>query len=223
MEPQDFEYVWKYFDTNNSGDISVDEFLLGIRGNLNQIRMKAVQDAYQKIDRDQSGDISLNEIEALYDVTNHPKVVRGEWSRREALIDFLQQWDGNTDGSVSREEFIDFFKDVSLGVEENRDFIETIRNIFPTLAPPRMQTPPDPLADRPGRTPDPAAEGKAGRERRRASQSPNKPSSPKKAPTPKQVREVQERAADIDMVRNITTPSTGQRPGTGGGGLVVEG
>ena len=42
MDKQDFEYVWHYFDTNRSGDISVDEFLTGIRGNLNHVRMKAV-------------------------------------------------------------------------------------------------------------------------------------------------------------------------------------
>ena len=148
----------------------------------------------------------MTEIEALYDVTHHPKVVSGEWSRREALHDFLQQWDANTDGTVTREEFIDYFKDISLGIEDNAQFIECIRNIFPTLAPPPLPTPRvdgDPLG-RPGRTPDPAAEGKLAREARRSSQG----SASRKVPTPK---EVAERAADIDMVRNIKTPSTAQR------------
>ena len=119
-------------------------------------------------------------------MTHHPKVVSGEWSRREALHDFLQQWDANTDGTVTREEFIDYFKDISLGIEDNAQFIECIRNIFPTLAPPPLPTPRvdgDPLG-RPGRTPDPAAEGKLAREARRSSQG----SASRKVPTPKEKR-----------------------------------
>ena len=200
MDKQDFDHVWAYFDTDDSGDISVDEFLTGIRGNLNHRRMKAVTEAYEKLDRDSSGDISLNEIESHYDVTHHPKVMSGEWSRKEALEDFLKQWDANADASVSKEEFIDFFKDVSLGIDENEDFIKCMRNIFPTLAPPVDTTWVTPRED-----------GFVGEI---VTRTPEKSS---KVLTPKEVRE---RAADIDAVRNIKTPTTGQRSSSRGGGQV---
>lgn len=136
MDDQDFSHVWDYFDKDGSGAISVAEFLHGIRGNLNNRRLNAVLEAFEKIDRDSTGQISMNEIEALYDVSHHPKVLTGEWSRKDALADFLQQWDRDTNGEVSKEEFLDYFKDISLGIEADEEFLHTMRDIFPAIAPP---------------------------------------------------------------------------------------
>jgi len=184
MDVQDFDHVWRYFDKDESGAISVAEFLHGIRGNLGKHRLNAVLEAFAKVDRDSTGQISINEIEALYDVSHHPKVVTGEWSRDDALHDFLKQWDADTNGEVSKEEFLDYFKDVSLGTENDAQFMDAIRDIFPTLAPPanemRSNAPspllsPSPSAQRrssAGNTPDVASlsSGRLARARRRLEQ-----------------------------------------------------
>jgi len=158
MDEQDFEHVWRYFDEDNSGAITIAEFLYGIRGNLNKTRLNAVIEAYEKIDRDSSGLISLNEIEALYDVSNHPKVLSGEWSRREALTDFLKQWDADNSAEVTKEEFLDYFKDVSLGMPDDEDFLRAMHHIFPSIAPPGQAFESPPRKSSPQKAASPASQ-----------------------------------------------------------------
>ena len=62
LSPSEFERIFKYFDKNNDGKISYDEFLRGIRGDMNQRRLALVKLAYNKLDRDHSGMVDLNDI-----------------------------------------------------------------------------------------------------------------------------------------------------------------
>jgi len=211
MDNQDFDYVWNYFDTDGSGEIDVSEFLHGIRGNLNKHRLKMVVEAFEKIDRDTTGQISLNEIEALYDVSHHPKVTTGEWSRKDALRDFLHQWDADENGEVSKDEFVDYFKDVSLGIGGNEEFSQVMRDIFPTLAPPEIVFRSSPnSASRPprssaGNTPDSSAlhPGRLARARSRSSS---------QASAQKAQYSEQEVQSDMAAVRDIRTPASAAKP-----------
>lgn len=42
LSPSEFERIFKYFDRNNSGTISYDEFIRGIRGEINDRRKNMV-------------------------------------------------------------------------------------------------------------------------------------------------------------------------------------
>ena len=48
-----------------------------------------VQRAFEKLDKDKSGNITVEDLHGVYDVTQHPKVVSGEWTEDEALGAFL--------------------------------------------------------------------------------------------------------------------------------------
>jgi Ca2+-binding EF-hand superfamily protein len=47
--------IVKHFDTNKDGQLSFDEFLRAIRGNLNERRRQMVHQAYSVLDKDGSG------------------------------------------------------------------------------------------------------------------------------------------------------------------------
>jgi Ca2+-binding EF-hand superfamily protein len=66
--------IVKYFDTNKDGKISFDEFLRAIRGDLNPSRLKMVHLAYNVLDKDGSGQVTLDDIRIAYDVSCHPDV-----------------------------------------------------------------------------------------------------------------------------------------------------
>ena len=66
--------IVKYFDTNNDGKISFDEFLRAIRGDLNEARRRMVHLAYGVLDKDGSGQVNLDDIKIAYDVSYHPDV-----------------------------------------------------------------------------------------------------------------------------------------------------
>ena len=64
----------KHFDTNKDGKISFDEFLRAVRGELNPHRLKFVHMAYDKLDKNGDGTVTLDDIKMAYDVSYHPDV-----------------------------------------------------------------------------------------------------------------------------------------------------
>ena len=103
MSPSEFERIFKYFDKNNDGKISFDEFLRGVRGDLNDFRRKLVGQAYAKLDVTGDGVVNLDDLAALYDVSFHPKFKSGEMSKTDILTEFMQQWETvHVDGKVTR-------------------------------------------------------------------------------------------------------------------------
>lgn len=59
---QEVNAIVKYFDSNRDGKISFDEFLRAIRGDLNEHRRKMVHLAYGVLDKDGSGQVTLEDI-----------------------------------------------------------------------------------------------------------------------------------------------------------------
>ena len=131
LSPSEFERIFKYFDKNNDGKISYDEFLRGVRGDLNDFRRKFVDMAFDKLDKTGDGIVNLADLENTYDVSFHPKYKSGEMSKKEILTEFMAQWDTlKKDGTVTREEFYDYFADVSASIDEDEYFELMIRNAW---------------------------------------------------------------------------------------------
>lgn len=70
--------VFSAFDLNRDGTIDYDEFLRIIRGDLTPQRLKLVQLAFKKLDRDGSGIVDINDIRGVYNATKHPDVISGK-------------------------------------------------------------------------------------------------------------------------------------------------
>lgn len=51
LSPAEYERLFKYFDRNNDGRLDYDEFLRGIRGDLNDRRRGLVHLAFKKLDK----------------------------------------------------------------------------------------------------------------------------------------------------------------------------
>ena len=47
--------IFEIFDHNHDGVLNVDEFLMAIRGELNEVRRGLVEKAFRKIDKDGNG------------------------------------------------------------------------------------------------------------------------------------------------------------------------
>jgi len=81
----EFDRLFKYFDRNNDDCIIYDEFLRGIRGELNEKRKAIVHEAYKKLDKTGDGKVTLDDLVNTYSVEKHPKVF---FSKYETLIVF---------------------------------------------------------------------------------------------------------------------------------------
>ena len=121
--------IVKHFDTNKDGQLSFDEFLRAIRGSLNPRRLDMVHQAYAVLDKDGSGQVTIDDIRIAYDVSFHPDFQSGRKTADEVLSDFMTVWETHKrDGIVTIEEFEDYYKDLSASIDNDDYFELMIRN-----------------------------------------------------------------------------------------------
>ena len=72
-----------YFDKDRDGCVNIDEFMIGIRGELNEKRMKVVLQAFRKFEKDESGEVSIDDLLGVYSVHKHPKFISEEMTEEE--------------------------------------------------------------------------------------------------------------------------------------------
>lgn len=68
------EKVFLYFDRDRNGFIDITEFLVGIRGELNQRRKDLIRMAFNVLDVQRNGAVSVDDLAKLYDTSWHPDV-----------------------------------------------------------------------------------------------------------------------------------------------------
>ena len=83
--------------------MNFDEFLVGLRGHMNERREAAAMKAFYIMDLDKSGKIEFKEIESRYNVKHHPKVQTGQMTPEQALREFMANFaDKNRDGTITK-------------------------------------------------------------------------------------------------------------------------
>ncbi len=111
--------------------MDVTEFFIGIKGDLNERRLRLVRLAFNSIDTDRSGVVSTDEMMEIYNFKAHPDVVSGKKTAKEAMKEFMAQWgDVDSDGMVSFAEFEDYYKGVSASIDGDDYFELMIRNAW---------------------------------------------------------------------------------------------
>jgi len=70
--------VFDMFDRDGSGDVSYDEFLRMIRGEMNQFRVNIAKKAFKIMDKDGSGKLDINDIRQNFNAKQHPDVKAGK-------------------------------------------------------------------------------------------------------------------------------------------------
>jgi len=129
--------VYKIFDRDGSGDVSYDEFLRMVRGQMNEGRKAICLKAYALMDKDGSGLLDINDIRQSYNAKKHPDVQAGKKTEDEILSEFLDTFEdhhcdikGNADcrdGKVTKLEFVEYYNNVSMSIDRD-DYFELMMN-----------------------------------------------------------------------------------------------
>lgn len=123
LSEEQVDVLIKHFDRDNSGSVNFDEFLVALRGDLNDNRLAFIRKAYQKLDVNGDGQVTLDDIARIYDVSQHPDVMAGKKTPEEAYREFMSLWDTqNADGIVTFDEFCQYYKDVSASIDTDEYF-----------------------------------------------------------------------------------------------------
>jgi len=72
------------FDRDNSGSVSFDEFIRVLRGDLSPSRIGMIRQAYDKLDVNKDGSVTLDDVARLYDVSQNPDVISKKLTPEQA-------------------------------------------------------------------------------------------------------------------------------------------
>ena len=87
--------------------------------------------AYDKLDVNKDGRVTLEDIAKLYDASYHPDVQSGKKSKDQVLMEFMSQWDTQQkDGIVTFDEFCDYFGDVSASIDTDDYFAQMMKSCW---------------------------------------------------------------------------------------------
>lgn len=133
LKTAETKQLFQYFDKDDSGQISLTEFLAGLQGKMNDRRAAMVAKAFAVLDIDNSGSVTYDDVKDIYSAKDHPKVMTGEKTEQEVIETFLDGFDGvkgNNDGMVTKEEFTSYYDDVSATTPSDEYFVTMMQNCW---------------------------------------------------------------------------------------------
>jgi len=128
----EIDELFKMFDKDHSGSISYDEFLVGIRGGMNDFRKDLVRQAYDVIS-DGASIVTMEMLAKKYDVSGNPLVKSGKITAADCLRAFIAHWHlGETThtDSVDLADFLEYYEWVAASIDRDDYFELMIRNAW---------------------------------------------------------------------------------------------
>ena len=136
LSQEEINNLFNYFDKDGSGFIDYAEFVNGIVGELNQFRKDVLKQVFEKLDKNETGFITVRQLREGYNPKGHPLVRQGKRSEDEILGDFIdileyhftllnEKNEENIDVNdikIDFTDFCDFYKTISVSIEEDKYF-----------------------------------------------------------------------------------------------------
>lgn len=133
LKGREFDSLCEVFDANlddlDSNFVSYEKFFWYMEGIMCEERLDVVRRAYRQLVRCSEGNfVTIDSLMAFW----HPECTRemqaGTMEEKEVCQDFLSQWDAdNADGHISPEEFLRYYRDVSMCYEDTSEFVTMVK------------------------------------------------------------------------------------------------
>lgn len=121
--------VFDLIDRNQNGIVEINELVRALQGEMNAFRRQLVDAAFDKLDKNGDGTLTINDIKGIYSTKSHPDVRKGTRTEDEVLGEFLETFElhhnlrvGMKDQRVSREEFHEYYNNVSANIDNDQYF-----------------------------------------------------------------------------------------------------
>ncbi|XP_026523498.1 calcyphosin-2 isoform X1 [Notechis scutatus] len=127
---EEFESLWLVLHEDNNGELDYTEFTRAILGEMNEYRKAFVRKAYMKLDYNKIGRVPMVDIKKCYCARKHPQVIAGNATQEEIKSSFLETLEDacSNPSEVSFGEFEDYYEGLSIGILDDEDFINILRN-----------------------------------------------------------------------------------------------
>lgn len=131
LTQEEAQHLVNHFDRDGNGTVSYDEFLRALKGQLNESRKVWIKAAYDKLDVNKDGQVTLADIAQIYDASEHPEVKEGKKTPDQVFQEFMSQWDTQeADGIVTFAEFCEYYEGVSCSIDRDDYFEVMMKNAW---------------------------------------------------------------------------------------------
>jgi Ca2+-binding EF-hand superfamily protein len=120
----------RLLDRDGSGSISYDEFLYQMAPPLNEERIRWINKAFDKLDVDGSGVVNIADLEAVHNPKASELVRMGKTTANAIFANLLKSYDSDGDGQITRDEFIDYYREISPSIDNDEYFALMIKNAW---------------------------------------------------------------------------------------------
>jgi len=129
----EIQALMKFYDVDGDGNVCYEEFIRGLRDPLTARRKVMVEKAFALIDRNNSGSVTIEDINAIFDVSKNQDFIQGKKTRNEIFAEFLNGFDGmrgNNDGTISKQEWDDYYTDLSMSLPSDDYFVQMMESVW---------------------------------------------------------------------------------------------
>ena len=132
LSADEAKLIFELFDKDKKGSINYNELIQTVIGPINPHRQIIIQKVFDHFNKDNNGKVSINEIKILFNSRGHPDFISGKKNEGEILGEFLDNIEsykeylenlkGVYDNNFSLDDFINFYSEISVGIEDDKKF-----------------------------------------------------------------------------------------------------
>ena len=127
----DSEILVQYFDKDIDGSVNFEDFLILIRGKMNEKRQNIIDEAFIKFDKEKCGLVNVRDLRGVFNASNHPKIKEGEVTEDQVFDMFLKNFNDSTgEGKINKYEWDDYYNAVSQDLSSDEHFIEIVKDVW---------------------------------------------------------------------------------------------
>ena len=120
----------RLMDKDGTGTIDYEEFLYQMAPPMNETRITWVNKAFDKLDVDGTGSVSVADIAAIHNSAKDETIKLGKTTVNAVFQNLLKSYSDDGDDKISREEFIDYYREISPSFDDDEYFIEMIKSAW---------------------------------------------------------------------------------------------
>jgi len=100
---------------------------------MNPSRLDSMTKAFNKLDKNGDGIITINDLKHVFNVGNNPKYRSGELSESDILMSFVKNFEAgapNPEGKVSKDDFLNYYTTISASIDNDAYFDLVMRRAY---------------------------------------------------------------------------------------------